>query len=419
MLTRRSLLAFSAALALAPRRARAADLPERKFLFVFARGGWDPTWVFAPGLDPAGIDIDPDTTTATAMGLPYGDAPLRPNVRNFFQKYADRTCIINGMEVRSLTHERCRRILFCGQGEGDADDWAATIAADDPRWRLPHLVLTGPSFTAAHADVVVRLGQNNQLAELLSGKFAQRADVPLDMPGRSATDAAEAFARSRAAEWAAAQPSGQPAKLGGALSSAYDRLDLVRSQASMFDLGTDLGTDPLIPVPDRVTAALQCFEAGYSRCAMIEHLGLFDLTWDSHSANTNQGLHFDLLFADLATILDDLESRPGEGGGSLLDETTVVVISEMGRAPRLNAAGGKDHWTFTSAMLIGAGVRGSTVLGAYDDGLHGHPISLDTGVVDDAGTALTPEHLGATLFALAGLDGAKLVNADPIMAAIE
>jgi hypothetical protein len=418
MFTRRAFFGLAAALAALPRRARAADTAERRFLFVLARGGWDPTYVFTPGLDPATVDLDAEGEDAEVGGLAFRDAPTRPSVRSFLEKYGGLTSFVNGLEVRSLTHERCRRLLFCGEGEGEADDWPTLIAAADARWRLPHLVLTGPSFTAAHGAAVVRLGQNNQLAELLSGRFVDRADRTLAVPSSAAAEAARAFARGRAERWAAAQAGGQPAAFGEALLGAYDQLDLVRSNADLLDIGLDVGTDRLVPVPVRVAAALQCFEAGYSRCALVEHLGLYDQTWDSHSSNSVQSAHFELLFSDLTAILDEMAARPGLGGGTLLDETTVVVLSEMGRTPRLNAADGKDHWTFTSAMLLGAGVRGGTVVGGYDDALYGLPIDLGTGRHDDAGAALTPEHLGATLFALAGLDP-DAAGAEPIAALLE
>jgi uncharacterized protein (DUF1501 family) len=50
-----------------------------------------------------------------------------------------------------------------------------------------------------------------------------------------------------------------------------------------------------------------------------------------------------------------------------LDETLVVVMSDFGRTPKINANGGRDHWTFCySAMLAGAGIQGGAVYGASD-----------------------------------------------------
>jgi uncharacterized protein (DUF1501 family) len=50
-----------------------------------------------------------------------------------------------------------------------------------------------------------------------------------------------------------------------------------------------------------------------------------------------------------------------------LDETLVVVLSEMGRTPKINPAGGRDHWTYCySVFLAGAGLAGGAVCGASD-----------------------------------------------------
>src|SRR5256885_9782866 len=59
--------------------------------------------------------------------------------------------------------------------------------------------------------------------------------------------------------------------------------------------------------------------------------------------------------------MDDLSDR------GLLDETLVVVMSEMGRTPKINGNGGRDHWTYCySVMRAGAGIRGGSVCGASD-----------------------------------------------------
>jgi hypothetical protein len=85
--------------------------------------------------------------------------------------------------------------------------------------------------------------------------------------------------------------------------------------------------------------------------------------WDTHTDNfsilkTNKLPHFDQTFT---ALLGDLD-RTG-----LLGETLVVVMSEMGRTPRVNARGGRDHWTHCySVVFAGAGVRGGTVYGASD-----------------------------------------------------
>jgi hypothetical protein len=85
--------------------------------------------------------------------------------------------------------------------------------------------------------------------------------------------------------------------------------------------------------------------------------------WDTHTRNfpilrENKLPHFDQTYT---ALLGDLDGR------GLLDETLVVVMSEMGRTPKINGNGGRDHWTYCySILLAGAGVRGGAVCGASD-----------------------------------------------------
>src|SRR5205807_677109 len=85
--------------------------------------------------------------------------------------------------------------------------------------------------------------------------------------------------------------------------------------------------------------------------------------WDTHTRNfsilrENKLPQFDLTYT---ALLEDLDQR------GLLDETLVVVMSEMGRTPRINGNAGRDHWTYCySVFLAGGGIRGGSVHGASD-----------------------------------------------------
>ena len=85
--------------------------------------------------------------------------------------------------------------------------------------------------------------------------------------------------------------------------------------------------------------------------------------WDTHTRNFPIMREYNLPYFDLtySALLSDLEQR------GLLDETLVVVMSEMGRTPKVNGNGGRDHWTYCySIFMAGAGLRGGTVYGASD-----------------------------------------------------
>jgi hypothetical protein len=415
-LSRRGFGLLAAAGLLLPRRlaAAAADQASRKFLFVFASGGWDPTWVFAPLFGSEHVDMDPEATTSTVDGLTFVDSGRRPFVRAFFEQYAARTCFVNGFEVRSVTHERCRRLLLTGSSASAADDWPAILAGSVSGYILPHLVISGPSYTSRYGGSVVRVGVSGQLAELVDGSALQRCQEPA-MPPSTSTDAlVSAYLRGRLDAAALAAGTGRAQQFVADYSRSLDQRDLVQSAAGL-DLAVD--SSPNVAVSTRVHPAVTCFANGYSRCAIIEHAGQFGTGWDTHTGNDHQSDHYEVLFQDLATILQQLDTTPGPSGGMLSDEVTVVVFSEMGRTPRLNSRGGKDHWTFTSAMLFGAGVRGGQVLGGYDDTMLGLPTDLTTGEPTDAGTLLSSENLGATLLAMADIDPGEVTPAEPLTAA--
>jgi hypothetical protein len=112
--------------------------------------------------------------------------------------------------------------------------------------------------------------------------------------------------------------------------------------------------------------------------------------WDTHTKNfpilrDNKLPNLDQTYT---ALLEDLEAR------GLLDETLVVLMSEMGRTPRVNGNGGRDHWTFCyAALLAGAGIRGGTVHGASDS---------QAAYVKDL--PVSPADLCATIYHCLGID---------------
>jgi hypothetical protein len=95
-----------------------------------------------------------------------------------------------------------------------------------------------------------------------------------------------------------------------------------------------------------------------------KRFGVSNAAWDTHERNFP--MLKDVLLPDFdqtySAFIEDLDAR------GLLEETLVVTMGEMGRTPRINANGGRDHWTECySVMLAGAGIQGGTVYGASDE----------------------------------------------------
>lgn len=125
------------------------------------------------------------------------------------------------------------------------------------------------------------------------------------------------------------------------------------------------------PEPARLFSdALDLLERGARMVTVNTAETVFNrITWDCHAdmgalagtlADYRDNLAPALDFG-LAGLIDSLERR------GLWDRVLVVVAGEMGRSPRLNARGGRDHWTGAwSGLMFGAGAARGLVEGRTD-----------------------------------------------------
>jgi uncharacterized protein (DUF1501 family) len=114
--------------------------------------------------------------------------------------------------------------------------------------------------------------------------------------------------------------------------------------------------------------------------------------WDTHTKNT-AGLKqlMPIMEQTYSALLDDLAQR------GLLDDPLVVWMGEFGRTPRINGAGGRDHWgPVFSVALAGGGVRGGVRGGV----IHGASDSIGAYPKDGR---VRPQDLMATIFHCLGI----------------
>jgi hypothetical protein len=139
-----------------------------------------------------------------------------------------------------------------------------------------------------------------------------------------------------------------------ASSASRQAFEIAREPAAVRDAygPSALGQDCLL--------ARRLVEAGVP---LVTVYSVANRDWDTH-ANNFKDLKEKLLpdtDRALAALLEDLECR------GLLEETLVVWMGDMGRTPRINAAAGRDHWSFCySIVMAGGGVRGGLVHGSSD-----------------------------------------------------
>ncbi len=98
------------------------------------------------------------------------------------------------------------------------------------------------------------------------------------------------------------------------------------------------------PLGKGCLTARRCIETG------VRFVTVVDEGWDHHEyiySQLNQKLPF--LDKAYAALLNDLIQR------GLFKETLVVLLSEFGRSPFLNATGGRDHWPDAGCALLAGG----------------------------------------------------------------
>jgi uncharacterized protein (DUF1501 family) len=301
--------------------------------------------------------------------------------------------VVRGLAVRSLSHVgSARRLLTATSDPARADVGAivgAAVGGDRP---LPYLVLGvhgQPGELAAQTGMV---GSRNQLSDLT-------ADAPFAEADQATIDAYLAGSDRRLLD--------RPAGPASALLRAQIASGRERAAAMV---GWPMGAaGELDTFESQADLAIEALSGGLCSAVMMDG----DVDFDTHFQNDNQVALTHGFFRSIDGLMERLSTTPTGAGRVLLDDTLVLVASEMTRTARLNADGGKDHWPWASVMLLGAGVR-SGVSGGTDDEGAGLTARVDTGALDPGADLLRPEHLFAGILGQFGVDPAPYTPYPPL-----
>lgn len=421
-MTRRNVLQLglstAALLAMPPlgRIAKADPTNPHFLVMLFSDGGWDPTQTLDPH-DPLdmtdGVDVDvpeaisglPPSQIATLGGITYMSNPLtRPNVDTYFQNWASRTCVVNGIGTRSTSHDQSRQLVLTGYLDPTKADFAVMAAhkngADMP---LPHLLLSGDSFGGQFAGLSGRLGGQMGTA-IAYNRLSQNGPLAVSALG-------EAYVQ-QALEWERMVAEGSPSSaVSGKLAAFADangRADRLTRLAGTLNINTNNGGT-------LATSLGNAFRSGLTTSVSMNPFGGFD----THGDNTDQNQSWERVFTFMNALMNGLQAQPGLLAPTLLDETTIVVCSEFGRTPELNGDNGKDHHPWTSILLAGKGVRGGTTVGLTDSTQEGVKVNLATGLPDDAGQVIDVTNMVAGMVTLMGANASDyLPSVTPFTAMI-
>ena len=377
---------------------------------VMLPGGWDTTYIFEPKPDNEFVYV-PEGEIGVFGNLELWVSDTRPLAKKFFEKYHSISTVVNGVQVRSVAHLPCTRRMLTGKAAPGFPDFASIIGHDlSPEFPVSKLALGNVHFSGAMAHSTVSVGSTNQLMALLSSREAYSRSpgeaFPEFLPTGREGEAIEAYLKSRGERELA-----QRGRLGANRRqienylSSLERSQMLRGHADDFgSRGQSLG------IAAQAAIALSAVKSGLTRVVLLQDRA----NWDTHASLTSQGPLMEGVFFGLESLIDGLAESPGNrSGNTLLDESLVVVLSEMSRTPYTALTGGKDHWPYTTVLLVGPQVK-SRRFGGSNDNLIGLDVDFASGDVASDGRALMAENLLAGILHGAGVDThAWLQGVDP------
>ena len=387
---RRSFLGLLGAAGVVPKTSFATTTgPTQRLLVVYSQGGWDVSMLFDPKFSSRQIDTASDGESRIAGGLSYVDSPNRPNVRAFMDQFANQSVIVNGIGVGSISHTKCERLLFTGSRLSNAPDFGSIIAQRFSTLPLPYAILTGPRMTGNLGYNVARVDQT--FVSILRQESVVDYNLIQSYLHR---DTSEGASDRMTEYW-----------------NTLERRNRLQQSVDLFPSTVNSEPDA------QINLALNLLSNNVTAVSMIQILPPPFHQWDTHSNNDDlQSGCFDYLFQYVHQLANQLETTLDNAGRPLIESTTVVVLSEMGRTPVYNSNSGKDHWPYTSMLMFGNKVRGGSVVGATDDRLITTPVGLDDGQPASKGVSIQSGHLLAGLLTAFDIDPEEYFTEEPLLA---
>ncbi len=355
-----------------------------------AVGGWDPTLV----CDPKGNALNQaygEGDILTAGNINY--API-PGAAEFFDTHFQKTLVLNGVDMKTNSHDAGRRFMASGRlGEGYPSLTAFAAGVTAPELPMSFLSFGGYDRTAGLVAPTRNL-DSNRLAELahpdrINGAnensetyHSSRAQTMIQMARKSRAETQ--LATERLPRYASSVDSMLTARLGS-------------SELALLE--------EVLPTPNangdfrRIELLVAAYKAGICVAGNLQRGG-----FDTHDDHDNRHIPRLTEVYNVANFLWEEAERQG-----VAENLIVVIGSDFGRTPNYNSDNGKDHWSVSSMMVMGAGVEGNRVLGVTDEGHN--PVGLDPDTLQVAAadaevtTRISPDHVHRNLRRLLGVDG--------------
>lgn len=369
--------------------------PDVNCIFLFIVGGMPhhDMWDLKPDA-PAEIRGDFDPIDTVVPGIQVGD--VIPGIATVTDKLA----ILRSMTHSDSDHGRGFHVMMTGKKAGVGDfngnqnnnqhpcigsmvSKLGRPGALPPYISVPNFLNSGgPSFLgASHGPFVIE-------ADPAAPEFAVRdITLPADVTSERNQRRQMALRAVNRIERQAAQPGSPVESLDRFYQKAFGIMTSQKAKEA-FDISRE--TDQTRAAYGMSSIGQCCLLARRMVEAGCRFVSIENGHWDTHRKNTWSLREVLCPSFDQAVpaLLNDLSDR------GMLDNTLVVVTTEFGRTPRINALAGRDHWPNAfSICMAGAGIKPAQVVGSTD--------KQGSSVVD---RPISPEDMTATILHLLGID---------------
>ncbi len=386
---RRDLFKASAGVGVLPRVGWSNSSSNQRLVFVYSRGGWDVSMLFDPKFSNSQVETASDGEPDSIGDLKFVASVNRPNVSAFMSRFGGQSVIVNGIGIGSISHKKCERLLFTGSRLSNAPDVGSIIAQRFTHLPLPYAILSGPRMTGDLGYNVCRVDQT------FVSILRQDTTVNYDRVQQYIQASLGNTEEQRISEYV----------------QTLARREQLRSQVGLFP--TTIDNNPT----NQIELSVQLLANDVSAVSMVQIEPPPFHHWDTHNSNDSlQSGCYDYLFQHLSLLGEQLESTLDSNGNPLIESTTVVVLSEMGRTPVYNSSEGKDHWPYTSMLMFGSQIKGGRTVGVTDAKLTSVPIDLASGEQTSSGVLLQSSHLLAGLLQRFDIDAGEYLSESPFLA---
>lgn len=388
------------------RQARAQDAGPYDGLFfvlVNAGGGWDPTSFCDPKgrvneeeMDPMNMYLRDEIGTAGNLTF----APMADN-QAFFERHYNRMLVINGVDTATNGHDSGSRHTWSGRLAEGYPALGAMLAASLAPIKPLSFISNGGYDLTMGLVAPTRTGDTGALTRIA---FPGRLD-----PNNADTSlhTEETEARIQAAQRARLERQ-QAAQRLPRLKHAMNSLFVARAGENEIKRLTEFLPSQLDNSNNRMRrqaqVAIAAYKAGVCAAANLNSGG-----FDTHGDHDNRQSAALTRVTQGVDFLWEEAERQG-----VADRMVVVMGSDFGRTPGYNAQNGKDHWSITSMVLMGAGIPGNRVIGATTERHRPLTVNPQSLAIDESGVRITPGHVHRALRELANVDGTELDRQFPL-----